>query len=165
MNENESLRIRDLRRDDADVMRAMIVKLAQSTDEADKIRCRADDYRRFAFGSRRLVDGVIAERGKQPVGLCLYYLTFSTFLGEPGVFVSDIWVEPSERGSGLGRRLMAAVARKALDVEATHLRLNVVAANEIAQAFYRRVGMEHRDDEQTWHLGGEEFARLAESAT
>ena len=162
MQNNEPLRIRDLRPGDADAMHAMVVKLAKATGEADKIRSRAGDYRRHVFGDRPLVDGVIAERGDVPVGMCLYYMTFSTWLGEPGVFVSDIYVASGERGTGLGRLLMAAVARKGLAVEATHLRLNVVATNGLAQAFYRRIGMEHRDYEQTWHLGGDGFARLAE---
>lgn len=164
MKNNKPLRIRDIRPDDAGRMHAMIVKLAQATDEAEKIRSDAEDYRRYAFGEQRLVDGVIAERGDAPVGLCLYYLTFSTWLGEPGVYVSDVYVEPGERGTGLGRQLMAAVARKGVTAEATHLRLNVVASNEFAHEFYRRIGMKHRDYEQTWHLGGDDFSRLAESA-
>ena len=60
--------------------------------------------------------------------------------------------------------MIAAAAAKGMDRKATHLRLTVAADNLDAKRFYARIGMQHRDQEDTYHLGGEAFARLAENA-
>lgn len=165
MKPAEALVLRKAERGDAEAMHAMIIALADVTGDADRVTGRPVDYLRFGFGPDPLFDALVAERGDQAVGLCLYYFTFSTWLGEPGVFISDIYVDEAERGSGLGRRLLAAVARKARAKKATHMRLNVDAANDNARLFYSRIGMTYRDREDTFHLGGDAFIRLAEAAS
>lgn len=139
----------------------MIVALGQSMDEAHKIRSDIADFERYGFGDNPLFEAFIAERDGSAVGLCIFFYTFSTWLGEPGVYVQDLYVADSERGTGLGRRLLAATAGFGRERNATHLRLTVDSQNTSAKRFYEYVGMEFRDTEQSYHIGGNAFLTLA----
>lgn len=155
--------LREARPEDAERIQAMIAALADLTGDAGRITGRPEDILRYGFGTDRLFECLIATRGDVPVGLCLYFYSYSSWLGEPGVYVQDIYVENSERGHGLGRRLVAAVAARAAEKDATHLRLAVDTGNQDARAFYSAIGMEHREKEMTYHLGGKGFSTMAEA--
>ena len=157
------LTLRAADRGDAEVIQSMIRALAESTDDAHRVTGTPADVVRHGFGADPLFDCVIAERDGVAVGLCLYFFSYSTWLGEPGVYVQDLYVADGERGRGTGRRLLAEVAARARSRDATHLRLAVDVNNRGARAFYERIGMEHRDNEQTFHLGGDAFTELSEA--
>ena len=74
--------------------------------------------------------------------------------------MQDLYVSQGERGSGLGRRLLRETARRGKQRHASHLRLSVDHQNISASQFYERVGMHHRDEENTFHIGGSEFLDL-----
>ncbi len=155
--------LREANRGDVDALHAMVVGIAETTGQTHRITSDPLDFLRHGFGPTPLFKAVMAERDGNPVGLCLYFYTFSTWLGEPGIFVQDLFVDETERGSGLGRRLLADVARRGAGRKATHLRLSVENDNEAARAFYRRIGMQHRDTEETMHIGGAAFIQLTEA--
>lgn len=139
----------------------MIVALGEATEEEARICSTADDILRYGFDSERLFETFIAERGATPVGLCLFFYSFSTWLGEPGIYVQDLYVAETERGTGLGRRLLAVTAAYGRKRDASHLRLSVNASNRSAKQFYDHLCMEHRHREDTYHLGGHSFIALA----
>ncbi len=161
----DAVSLRLANRRDADAIHEMILALARETVDADKVTSGPSDILRHGFGTEPLFEAMIAERGGRPVGLCLFFYTFSTWLGEPGVFVQDLYVAVDERGRGLGRRLLASVARYGRERRATHLRLTVESRNRAAKDFYLRIGMEHRDNEDTYHVGGEAFLNLSAGAS
>lgn len=162
MSETQTIVLRRAKADDAEAIHAMILALAEVTRDGHRVTGRVRDIRRYGFGPEALFDCLIAERADAPVGLCLYFYSFSTWLGEPGVYVQDLFVSETERGTGLGRRLLQAVAAEGRARNATHLRLTVDANNRQAKLFYAAVGMTCREQEETYHIGGEAFARLAE---
>ena len=139
----------------------MIVALGRATGEEHKIDSDPLDFLRHGFGADPLFEAMIAERDSETVGLCLFFYTFSTWLGEPGIYVQDIIVSESERGTGLGKKLLAETARYGRDRDATHLRLTVDVENDNARCFYERIGMEHHHRENTYHIGREAFRKLA----
>lgn len=161
----DNLKLRPATPDDAATLQAMITALAHGTGDQDKVRSRPDDFLRYGFGADRLFETLLAERDEKAVGLSLFFSTFSTWLGEPGIYVQDLYVVPHERGNGIGRRLLCATAAHGLDSRASHMRLSVEASNETAQAFYRAINMQHRDQEMTYHLGGDQFLALAGEKT
>ncbi len=163
MGSEPDIVLRKAHRGDVDALHAMVTGVAEVMGQDHRIASDPLDFLRHGFGPTPLFQAVIAERGDKPVGLCLYFYTFSTWLGEPGIFVQDLFVDESERGNGLGRRLLADVARRGAARKATHLRLSVENNNSAARDFYRQVGMQHRDTEETMHLGGAAFTRLIES--
>ena len=77
------------------------------------------------------------------VGMSLFFYNFSTWRGEPGVYVQDMVVSERARGLGLGRRLLLETARHASRHGATHLRLSVDQDNAAAIGFYRSLGLDH----------------------
>ena len=161
MIDADPVTIRPPRASACDSIHAMIVSLGLATNDAHRIKSLPADFERHGFGDASLFDALIAKRDGDAVGLSLFFYTFSTWLGEPGVYVQDLYVAESGRRSGLGRRLLAETARIGRARGATHLRLTVDAANANAKAFYERIGMEHRDKEDTYHIGGAAFDSLA----
>lgn len=147
---------------DADAIHEMIIALARDTDAVSKATSTPSDFLKFGFGDDTFFEALLAEKDGDPVGLCLYFYSFSTWLGEPGVYVQDLYVAEAERGTGLGRRLLHETAKRGRQRQASHLRLTVVRPNTAASDFYEHIGMHHRDDELTYHIGGSKFVALTE---
>jgi ribosomal protein S18 acetylase RimI-like enzyme len=96
-------------------------------------------------------------------GAVLAQPTFSTSLGGTVTFVSDIWVSSGARGTGLGRRLLAAAAREgAARWQSVALRLTVYQDNMGARAFYDRLGFVVREADRNALLSGDALTRLME---
>jgi ribosomal protein S18 acetylase RimI-like enzyme len=145
---------------DAEAIVAMLRDLARGLGLADKIRCTPEDLRRHGFGLA--FHGLVAEQDGAAVGVCLWFASFSTFRGEPGLYVQDLYVAPSQRGSGLGRRLLAAASAAGRAQGATHLRLSVESGNGGAQRFYAAAGLRWQDTERILLADGRAFSDLAE---
>ena len=157
----EEIEIRPATADDAVAICDLLADLARTLGTAEKHRSTAEDIRRFGFGSRAHFEALIAENAADAVGLVLYFTTFSTWRGRPGLYVQDLHVVEPFRGAGVGRRLLAAAARQGRAAGCTHMRLSVDLGNESARAFYRRMGLAACDGETTFQLADSAFDRLA----
>ena len=146
---------------DAGSIAELVRRLAQATGETDKVKSCADDFLRFGFSTPPAFIALLAERDGSAVGLSLWFYDFSSWRGELGVYLQDLYVDDDLRGSGLGRRLLAATAAAAIADGATHLRLSVAADNAAARRFYQHLGFTHRDDERTYQVSDEAFTSLA----
>jgi GNAT superfamily N-acetyltransferase len=141
------IRIRSARREDAAVIHRLLLDLASAMGKAEDIRSSAADIERFGFGERPRFEAVLAFDGAEAVGLCVYFYEFSTWRGQPGVYVQDLYVAPSARGRGLGRELIQAVRQRAAEQGARYVKLTVYDRDPAALAFYRSIGFESREDE------------------
>jgi len=94
-------------------------------------------------------------------GFALWYVTFSTWTGRPGLWLEDLFVRPSARRLGLGRMLLRTLA--AVCVERGYPRFEwwVLDWNEPAHAFYRSLGAQPQDDWTTWRVDGAALSALA----
>jgi GNAT superfamily N-acetyltransferase len=146
---------------DAAKLHALLVELARATAFREKVTSTPDDLRRLGFRDKPAFQALLAEQAGRPVGLSLYFYNFSSWRGELGVYVQDLYVAPDVRGSGLGRRLVAETASLGRRHGATHLRLSVDRSNTEAQDFYLRLGLEHADRECIFQATGPAFERLA----
>lgn len=142
----------------------MILGIGAVLGQAEKIRGTVEDLARYGFGPDPAFEALIAEAAGRPVGLCLYFRSFSTWRGRPGAYVQDLFVDPACRGTGLGRRLLAACASVMAARGGAYIRLSVDAANVAAQGFYRRAGFRHAADDMIHQIDGEDFMRLAGEA-
>jgi GNAT superfamily N-acetyltransferase len=132
---------------DAEAIHAMILLLARDTATGRPVSSTPDDFRRFGFSAAPCFQALLAERRGAPVGLCLYFFSFSSWMGKRGVYVQDLFVDDSERGTGLGRKLIAETARRAGEQGAGFMRLSVDRKNLGAQSFYSKIGMERAEYE------------------
>ena len=141
--------IRRFAADDADAVAAMVEALAAELRAmGDKAANRFDAaaFRRHGTGPAPAFLGFVAESGGAPVGYLIASWVFEVELGEPMLYVSDLYVVPARRGDGLGRALLAAAGRLALEAGHAHLAWSVLKQNAAAFAFYRRLGARLVDD-------------------
>lgn len=151
--------------EDAPAIHAMIRGIAEAQGQADKVKSTVEDIRRFGFGPVPAFEALIALAGGRPVGLCLFFPSFSTWRGRPGAYVQDLFVDGSQRGAGLGRRLLARVAALVAARGGAYLRLSVDAGNVAAQGFYARVGLVHAHEDLIQQIDGAAFIALGEDAS
>lgn len=145
---------------DAAVVHSMIVRLAESTPAAIELCSTAADFATALSGDNPAIHALIAEHDNASLGVVIFYLTYSTWYGAPGVYVQDIFVAEESRGAGVGRKLLAGAVKWAAARGATHMKLSVDRDNTTAQSFYERCGMFHRDDEMMYMIVGEAFSNL-----
>lgn len=140
--------IRPAEPDDAPVVLDLLQALAERLGDGPAFRSTAALIRRHGFGPDRLFHSLLGFAGGVPLGLALYFPTFSTLRGAPGLYVQDLYVAPQARGTGLGRQLLKAASRAAGEAwGATHMTLTVHADNGEARGFYQRLGFVLRDGE------------------
>jgi len=119
------------------------------------------NLRRHAFGKHRYFESLICEWNARPIGIAVYYFTYSTFTSTPSLFIEDIFVEPAERGQGAGKALMRSLARIATKKGCNQMEWIVLAWNKPAIRFYDRLGARL---DRTWlltRLPRKNFLRLA----
>lgn len=156
-----SLEIRLARPEDAEAMHAAILRLGGHLDMTAKIKSTAEDFRRFGFGADPAFTGLIAEVDGAFAGMTLFFPIFSTWLGRPGVYVQDLYVEDRFRGLRVGERLMRAVAAWSHRRGGVYIRLAVDVGNVGAQAFYEKLGLGWLDTDREHAAYGEAFLALA----
>lgn len=154
--------IRQAAESDAQIVCDLLADLVHTLRSAPPCGSTLETIRHHGFGEKSHFEALIAEAEGVPVGLVLYFYTYSTWRGCLGVYVQDLHVVERFRGQGLGRLLLAAAAQRGRADGCTHLRLSVDPSNEAALTFYRAVGLEPRRDETICQAADEAFHHLAE---
>lgn len=116
------------------------------------------------FGERPDAEVLLAFDADAPAGFALFFHNYSTFLAQRGIFLEDLFVIPEMRGRGIGRRLLAELARLAVERDCGRLEWAVLDWNESAIGFYRSLGARAMDEWTVYRLTGEGLRRLAEGA-
>jgi GNAT superfamily N-acetyltransferase len=129
----------------------------------DELQATEPQLRDALFGERPAAEALIAERSGVAVGYALFFPTFSTFLARSGIWLEDLFVLPEQRGAGVGRALLAAVAARV--GEGARLEWAALDWNELALGFYRGIGARTMDEWTSLRLDGEALARLAAEST
>lgn len=141
----------------------MIRELAEFEGWLDYVTIRAEDLARDGFGEHRRFRALIAEWDGQPAGYALFFAYYSTWTG-PGLFLQDLFVREPFRRRGIGKALLAAVARIAVDEHCYGIHWEVLGWNEKAIALYQELGATFRDQWRAVLLTDEPLRRLAEKA-
>jgi GNAT superfamily N-acetyltransferase len=159
-----AIRIRPALPTDAAVVVAMVRELAVFEREPlAGVEVTEADVLRDCFAPSPRCEVLIGEVDGAPQGFLLFFHNYSTWLGRAGLYVEDLYVRDAARGLGLGRRLMAAVARVAVERRCRRLDLSVLHWNP-ARRFYEQLGFVEQADWRGYRLAGEALARLAQSA-
>jgi GNAT superfamily N-acetyltransferase len=156
--------IRAARPEDAELLVNLVLELAVYEKLEQHVRATPDDFRQHLFGPRSVAEAAVAEVEGEPVGFAVWFSTFSTFRGQPGLYLEDIFVRPGYRGRGIGKGLLAAVARRAVEGGCGRLEWSVLNWNEPAIGFYRALGARPMDEWTVYRIDDEPLRRLAEIA-
>ena len=123
-----------------------------------------EHFERALFGPQPTAEVLLAEVDGEPVGFALFYPAFSTFQGEPRLYLEDLFVLPEARGAGHGRALLAALAALALERGWTQMAWSVLDWNAPAIHFYEALGAELDRSWLQTRLADEALRKLADSA-
>lgn len=155
--------IRSASVEDAEDIFSALVGIAETVKELHKLKSSVDDIRRFGFGETPAFEVLIAEIDGRFTGCCLYFPSFSTWIGRPGVYVQDFYVADEFRGKGIAERLLQRLASVTRKRGGCYIRLAVDTQNFRAQAFYARAGIKHSDTEQIHAAYDTAFDALADA--
>jgi GNAT superfamily N-acetyltransferase len=147
--------------DDVPLIRQLIAELADYEKLAHAAVATDDDLRAQLFGAHPAAEVLIGEVDGEPAGFALFFHNFSTFLGKRGLYLEDLFVRPAFRGAGLGRHLMAALARIALQRDCGRFEWSVLDWNQPAIDFYRRLGATGMEEWTVQRLEGPALHALA----
>ena len=146
--------------DDVPIILRMIRGLAEYERLAAEVVATEDRLRHALFGPKPYAEVVIGYVGPEPVAFALFFHNFSTFRGAPGLYLEDLFVEPQWRGRGFGRKLLAHLARIAVDRGCQRMEWSVLDWNQSAIAFYRKAGARLMDDWRICRLTGDALQAL-----
>ncbi len=113
------------------------------------------------FGPRPVVESIVGEVGGRVVAYSLFFTSFSTFLGKPGLYMEDLYVQPAHRGTGLGQALLSRLAALAHERDCGRFEWSVLDWNERAIRFYENMGASMLPDWRICRVTGPALARLA----
>jgi GNAT superfamily N-acetyltransferase len=159
-----SLHVVPAREDDAGLVLRFIRELAEYERLTHEVVATEADIRTALFGLDPSAHAVIGYVNGEPAGFALYFFSFSTFVGRPGLYLEDLYVRPPFRGRGLGRRLLAHLARIAVERNCGRMEWSVLDWNQQALGFYRRLGARSMDEWTVQRLTGEALRSLAATA-
>ena len=169
MPADPTLRVRPAIPADAPAIVEFVRGLARFEHEpVEHVHLTEADVVRDGFGARPAFEVVIAERLSDgvptSVGFALFFPNYSTWEGRPGIYIEDLFVIDQERGSGVGRAILAAVAQIAWQRGAARIDLAVLDWNP-ARGFYEALGMAHQETWLPYRMDRDTIARLASEAT
>lgn len=153
--------IRQAEAQDFALVAAFIRKLADYEKLAHEVRFDDATLHRHLFGPRPAAEVLIGEIDGVASGFALYFQTFSTFEGKPGIWLEDLFVEPDARGAGLGRALLSRLAALVIERGGARLEWNVLDWNDLGKGFYRSIGAAHVDGWERCRMQDAALAALA----
>lgn len=156
-----AVRIRLAGESDCALVFDFIRKLAEYGDISDEVSAREADVRAALFGARPVAEALLAFVGDKPAGFALYSYSFASFMGKPGIFIEDFFVEQSYRNHGIGKALLVHLAKVGREHGCGRLEWAVLNWNEQAMEFYQGLGAAPLDEWTTFRLTGEALERLA----
>ncbi|MGO4403962.1 N-acetyltransferase family protein [Bosea sp. RAF48] len=155
-----TLNIRSARSGEAGLVLAFIKELAEYEKLLHEVVATEAEIGEALFGANPKVFCDIAEWDGEPVGFAVWFYTYSTFSGCHGIWLEDLYVRPGQRGRGIGKGLIAGLARRCVAENLPRLAWWVLNWNEPSRVFYRSIGAKAQDEWTVKRLEGEALRRL-----
>lgn len=152
--------IREAGVEDASLIRTLIEELAEYEKLSHEVEATEDLLRETLLSEHSNARAVIAELNEQPVGFAVYFFNYSTFMGRPGLYIEDLFVDPDRRGEGIGKALFSYCAQVALREKCGRLEFAVLHWNP-ARQFYERMGARAVNDWVIYRLKGSALERAS----
>ena len=157
--------IREAKVEDIQVIYELIVELAIYEKEPDAVVASVEEIKENLFGTKPVAYCHVAEIDGQVVGIAIWFLNYSTWLGKAGLYLEDLFVKPEFRGSGLGLSLMKTLAQVCVDRGYERFQWWVLDWNEPSINFYKSIGAEAMDEWTVYRLSGSALKSFAASST
>jgi GNAT superfamily N-acetyltransferase len=164
MTPDDRLTIVPATKSDVPLILTLIKELAKYERLAHEVVATEEILTETLFGERPYAEVIIAVYDNTPVGYALFFHSYSTFLGRPGMYLEDLYVQPPLRGKGIGKALLAELARIAEARKCGRLEWAVLDWNEPAIGFYKSLGAQPMDTWTVYRITGEPLSKLAASS-
>jgi GNAT superfamily N-acetyltransferase len=159
--------IREATADDAADILRLVRELAIYERDPEAVTNTEELVRRWLFGDDAVASALVAELpatgsgSNKIVGIAVWYRSYSTWTGVPGIYLEDLFVEPEHRSRGFGKAFLVALARIALDRGYQRFEWVVLDWNAPAIGFYEALGARPMQEWTTYRVDGEQLAALA----
>lgn len=149
--------------EDASLILGFIKELARFEKAEDEVIATVEDIENNLFSSSTTTEALICTSDNTPIGIAIYFLNFSTWLGKNGLYLEDLYVSPNHRGSGAGKRLLKHLAELAIENNYGRFEWSVLDWNEPAIKFYESIGAKAQNEWMGYRLEGESLSKFAKS--
>ena len=136
----EEVRVRAASEADVPLILSFIKELAEYERLSHEVVATEEALQKWLFGERPVAEVAIGDDEDEPAGFALFFHSFSTFLGRPGIYLEDLYVRPEFRGRGVGRVLLTHLAKLAKERGCRRLEWSVLDWNEPDIGFYESIG-------------------------
>lgn len=147
---------------DVGAMTRLVYELAEYERARHECHLTEEQLHRSLFGPNPALFAHVAEVDGAVIGTAIWFLNFSTWDGEHGIYLEDLYVTPAKRGGGTGRKLLEALAKECVAQGYTRLSWSVLDWNEPAIGFYKALGAEPQDEWTVYRVTGEALAQLGQ---
>ncbi len=159
-----SLAIRAARPEDRALIFSLVRELAEYENLSAEVDATEDAIADALFCQAPRLYCEIAEWSGEAAGFSTWFFNYSTFRGSYGIYIEDLFVRPAYRGRGIGKALMASLARRCLDQGYGRCEWAVLDWNAPSIAFYKSIGAQLREEWRICRLSGEALANFAREA-
>lgn len=159
-----TFRIEPARERDVPLILRLIKGLAEYEKLAHEVVATEERLRQSLFGPHPSAEVVIAYVDDEAVGFALFFHTYSTFLGQRGLYLEDLFVLPEWRGRGAGRALLTHLARIAAERGCGRFEWSVLDWNEPAINFYKNLGAKPMHEWTIFRVAGDSLTALGQKS-
>jgi len=138
-----------------------IKSLAAYERMSKEVLATEETIRETLFGEKAYAEVIFAELNGKVVGFALFFHNYSTFVSRPGLYLEDIYIYPEYRGRGIGKRMMAYLAKLAVERDCGRFEWSCLKWNEPSLDFYASLGAETMDEWVTLRVSGKKLKNLA----
>lgn len=155
--------IREANREDSSTILRFVKELAAYEKAGHEVLATEQTIEASIFSEYSATKAIICEKNGNPIGFAVYFFNYSTWLGKHGLYLEDLYVSPSERGSGAGKALLKYLAGIAIENECGRFEWSVLDWNKPAIDFYESLGAKPKSEWLGYQLTGEHLIALADS--
>ena len=155
--------LRPATEEDTSIILSFIRALAEYENLLHEVVATEEILQNTLFGDRPVAEVILGYWHDEAVSFALFFHNFSTFLGQPGLYLEDLYVKPEMRGRGIGKTMLAYLAKLAVERGCGRFEWSVLDWNEPAIRVYRAIGAEGLDEWTVQRVTGEALERLAQS--
>ena len=157
---SEKIIIRSAEIKDSKIILKLIKELSVYEKLSHTVINSEESIKENLFGKKKYAEALIAEYENQPVGFALFFHNYSTFVGKPGIYLEDLFVQPEMRGKGVGKKLFLELIKLAKERNCGRVEWSVLNWNIPAIDFYKSMGAIQMDEWSVYRLNEHEIDEL-----